>query len=236
MKDVEQEWTNFKQHVLPSVMKRSDGFKQQQEEKLNKRKQIDPLKPGDHVMAIDQTRGSKWDPKYEGPFIIHQQHEGGTYSLKNMLGDILPRRQTIDMLKPISQMVVTTPENEVQGNQIANNQFFEIQKILDHKQENNGYHYLIRWKGYSKEHDSWEPASNIADISIITKYWKKIKQVQRELRNKVKNKDDKLKNDRTMSEQFSTYGLRGGYVKPDIIPPVGNTRTREIRPPTRYQI
>ena len=40
---------------------------------------------------------------------------------------------------------------------------YEVEKVLDSKRmgRNKKLHYLIRWKGYSKAHDTWEPEGNV---------------------------------------------------------------------------
>jgi len=97
----ERAWEEFREIVLPGILDRTKNVKTTQEKRLNDRKQIEPLKQGTKVMAIDNTRASKWDPKYEGPFEVVEQHQGGTYSLQDATGEKMPRRRTIDMLKPI---------------------------------------------------------------------------------------------------------------------------------------
>ena len=43
--------------------------------------------------------------------------------------------------------------------------FYTIDQIIDHKQTKDGKKYLIRWKGYDQDEDTWEPADNIdADV------------------------------------------------------------------------
>lgn len=44
---------------------------------------------------------------------------------------------------------------------------YEIESIKDYKQDNNGKILCrIRWKGYSKEDDTWEPESNLNDGAL----------------------------------------------------------------------
>ena len=38
---------------------------------------------------------------------------------------------------------------------------FEVDKILKSRMVNGQQQYLVRWKGYSAEHDTWEPAANL---------------------------------------------------------------------------
>ena len=66
-------------------------------------KRAKSLEIGSTVYAIDQTKTSKWEPVYEGPFTIAEKHEGGTYSLTDVTGERINRRMTIDMLKPVLQ-------------------------------------------------------------------------------------------------------------------------------------
>ena len=43
---------------------------------------------------------------------------------------------------------------------------------LQHKKTHGKFYYLIRWKGYTHDHDTWEPASNITNAKDILKKYK----------------------------------------------------------------
>jgi hypothetical protein len=57
--------------------------------------------------------------------------------------DIMVCKFTIEMLKPINTknhtIFIVTKEKK----------YYEIEIILDYKQTNTGYNYLIKWKNYS---------------------------------------------------------------------------------------
>jgi hypothetical protein len=41
---------------------------------------------------------------------------------------------------------------------VVQDNYFEVEDILDSRQRGKQIEYLIRWEGYGHEHDSWEPA------------------------------------------------------------------------------
>ncbi|OWR53890.1 hypothetical protein KGM_213507 [Danaus plexippus plexippus] len=47
---------------------------------------------------------------------------------------------------------------------------YEVEKILDSKKIKGKLHYLIRWKGYSADSDSWEPSNTLSCPDLIIKY------------------------------------------------------------------
>jgi hypothetical protein len=165
-KDVEQAWKIFKENVLPGLEKRVIEVKQKQEGRLDSRKQIGVLQPGTKVMALDQTRGSKWDPVYEGPYEVIQQHTGGAYSLKDSLGRTMERRQTVDMLK-----VITEP-NSAEIRPKKSGKHYSVETIKGHRQTSNGFEFLVKWKNYSDKDNSWVKAEDFNGQKMIKKYWK----------------------------------------------------------------
>uniref|UniRef100_A0A158PAK2 Chromo domain-containing protein n=1 Tax=Angiostrongylus cantonensis TaxID=6313 RepID=A0A158PAK2_ANGCA len=45
-------------------------------------------------------------------------------------------------------------------------EFYEVERIVDHENTKEGLFYLVRWKGFTEADDSWEPAEN---LSLATK-------------------------------------------------------------------
>ena len=56
---------------------------------------------------------------------------------------------------------------------------WEVEKILDMRTRRSQKQYLIRWKGYSTAHDSWEPWENI-NTPLLMAEFKKQKSAQKD--------------------------------------------------------
>jgi hypothetical protein len=113
-----------------------------------------------YVMVRDTARRNKLDPRFEGPFKVIGK-SGGSYILQDNSGALLPRNYPPSAIKIIS------------SDPVLNSSSFEVDTVLDHRSTEHGYEYLVRWKHYSKDRDSWEPASNFDDEATIVDYWKR---------------------------------------------------------------
>ncbi|XP_063535229.1 heterochromatin protein 1-like [Cydia strobilella] len=47
---------------------------------------------------------------------------------------------------------------------------YEVDKVVDSKKIKGKLHYLIRWKGYSADSDTWEPENTLSCAELISKY------------------------------------------------------------------
>jgi hypothetical protein len=149
-------------------------------------------------MCVNDTRNSKWGTRYEGPFTVVRQSEGGAYVLADANGDELPAKRTIEMLVPIPSKpadalcspATSGPEDAadsaelapvdalaVSGSDGSANSQVEVQSILDHRYTPDGHalEYLVRWKGYDSSHDEWVLQDNFVGEKPLRFYWAKLK-------------------------------------------------------------
>ncbi|KAF4482546.1 Transposon Tf2-9 polyprotein [Colletotrichum fructicola Nara gc5] len=140
----------------------------------NKRRIEGPtLKEGDSAYLIRRNiktkrPSDKLDYKKLGPFKISRVISPVNYELE------LPGTMKchpvfhISLLEPAPRGSRTDDLIIVEDNEPE----YEVERIIDHLKEPEGYRYLIKWKGYGHEDNTWEPAKNITNAAEeLTIYW-----------------------------------------------------------------
>src|SRR5258705_2383432 len=126
------------------------------------------FKKGDKVWLdarnVESGRPTKkLDHKRLGPFEVTESLSGNAYRLK------LPRTMRVHPVFPVMKLRPYVP------NDIPNRRVpappppvitkgiveYEVAKILDSRRRRGRTQYLISWKGYPTEDNSWEPATAI---------------------------------------------------------------------------
>jgi hypothetical protein len=160
----ETEWTAQQDRMLsvvyPAIAERVSVQKGKMVTRLNKRNPS-RLRKGDIVMLRrpDAETGSpvgKFEPQYTGPYQISSISRSGAITLVTSTNAPFPR-----LVRPHQLKFVSHSSKDFQQ------EVYEVDRIIGHKGEGDDRTYLIRWKGYGPEGDTWEPVANImADESI----------------------------------------------------------------------
>ena len=114
---------------------------------------------GSTVMLIDPLRANKFEPKYVGPYTVVRRNRGGAYEIKDATNVILDRRVPADQLKLISRRSAGRDDN-----------IYVVEKVLNHRGTPGHMEYLVKWKHFTHEHNTWEPASSFLDNTLIRDY------------------------------------------------------------------
>jgi len=118
----------------------------------------------------------KISTKREGPFLIKEKLGPVTYQLE------LPKTWKIHptfhviLLSPYRETEVHRPNFMKPPPDLVEGEYeYEVEKILKHRRQGRSTAYLIRWKGYQPQDDSWElEQTNASDVLSQYKKDKKL--------------------------------------------------------------
>jgi hypothetical protein len=116
----------------------------------------------------------KLSPKRYGPFLITKKISATTYALK------LPSQWRIHPVFHAS-LLMPYKETPIHGENfpepppdlVEGEQEWEIEQILETRCHRNQLQFLVKWKGYSDAHNSWEPEKNLNATESIKEYYQR---------------------------------------------------------------
>jgi len=96
-----------------------------------------------------------------------------------------------------------------------------VEEILNSHWHQRRFQFLIKWKGFSREHNSWEVASNVKVLDLVAEYYQKHPAAPRYIR---QTDFDAIFNPRTIASRHSNLGgrvnIRGPLTHDPRVPPV----------------
>ncbi|KAF8751546.1 hypothetical protein RHS01_08515 [Rhizoctonia solani] len=104
-----------------------------------------------------RTNSNKLDPKRLGPFKVIEKISSHAYRLELpetlKIHDVFYVGLLSKSHESPSQPFPEQPPPET----IEGEEEYEVEQIIDSKQQQGKWFYLIKWKGYGPEDNSWEP-------------------------------------------------------------------------------
>jgi len=58
---------------------------------------------------------------------------------------------------------------------------WEVEEVLDSHWHQRRFQFLIKWKGFSREHNSWEVASDVKALNLVVEYYRKHPAISRRI-------------------------------------------------------
>jgi hypothetical protein len=156
---------------------------QQRQKAITDRKRIDNNHAvGDQVLLSNKNmmlkhaeRSRKLMPKWVGPFKVLQKVGNLAYKLEmNPVWRIHPVFHVSLLESYHSDGRVQPPPIPLE---LEGHLEYEVDCILGHRfsdKKRQKLSYLIAWKGYGLEHNSWEPEANVANAPDLIEDWQRI--------------------------------------------------------------
>jgi hypothetical protein len=117
----------------------------------------------------DTSTTMKLMPKWIGPFPIIEVIGKGAYRLE--LPETMRAHNVFNVvsLKPYKTDGRAQPPAPIL---VEGEEEFFLEEVLQHRVAKNGaLYYLVRWKGYGPEYNTWQSAKSIDDNSALETYW-----------------------------------------------------------------
>lgn len=187
------------QLVFPAIAEQHQRYTDRLNGKIDENNVQVNFKPGTYVMHKILNKTNAFAPSYVGPYQVIRQNAGGAYILRDEEGTLMSRNYVATELKAINQEEI-----------IPKSELFEVEAIIQDNGNPQNQEYLVKWKNYNKEHNSWVKAADFTDTEFIIDYWKKVKKdhagrtvnVNKIISDKRKQVKNHLKNDFAPSQIY----------------------------------
>jgi len=80
---------------------------------------------------------------------------------------------------------------------------WEVEEILDSHWHQRRFQFLVKWKGFSREHNSWKVASDVKALDLVAEYYQKHPAAPRHIH---QTDFDAIFNPRTIALRHSNLG------------------------------
>lgn len=140
----------------------------------NRKRMQPPFKINDWVLVsaknIKLKRPSKkLAPKYLGPYQIERISSSGlACQLRLPSSTRIHNVFNVTSLEPYHSRDATVEEPS--DNPFAAEETFEVEKILSHKGSKKNRQYLVKWRGYDDEENSWLSYKDFIEKEIVREY------------------------------------------------------------------
>ena len=180
------------QLVFPAIAEQHQRYTDKLHGKIDQKNVQVNFKAGTYVMHKILHKTNAFAPSYVGPYQVIRQNDGGAYILRDEEGMLMSRNYIASELKAINQEEIV-PKSEL----------FEVEAIIQDNGNPQNREYLVKWKNYNKDHNSWVKTDDFTDTEFIIDYWKKVKKdhagrpvdVKKIINDKRKQAQNHIKND-----------------------------------------
>lgn len=134
-----------------------------------------------HLLRSIPGVGRKLQMKFDGPFEIQEKLGKYTYKLKLPSSYGIHPVLNSEHLEPYIQDAtgLERPRKQLHREDFDKRPEYEVEAIVDEKLVKRGKrsvpYYLIKWKGFSDEENTWESKKNIRNAPEVLKQWTKSK-------------------------------------------------------------
>jgi hypothetical protein len=148
-------------------------------------------------------------PLWEGPFRVVKQEGPVNFRLVHLSNHKRTELAHVDRLKPFLGREEDQPLEKDE---------YEVEDIIDMKQEGGTNKYLVRWKGFTAKDDTWQTEASLASAPEILRRFKEKNNGRKEERAGAPAAQDDDSGDEEEEEEGDDLDITIEY-PPDLPPP-----------------
>jgi transposase InsO family protein len=121
-----------------------------------------------HTRNYPLLRANKLRPMYVGPYKILDRPSLGVAVLDLPASLRIHKTINVDQLKKYTRSEETAPPPGPLHQAADGTETFAVERLLDSRRRRGKLQYLVRWRGYGPENDTWEPESSVKHLHLLT--------------------------------------------------------------------
>ena len=127
----------------------------------------------DFSMELMKKATKKLTEKYIKPYMVKKIVSKNTVELE--LPVLLRIHPVVNMRRIVKyqEQIEEQKKISVSPIKVASKKKYEVEKILDRRKRREKLKYLVRWKGYTGEEDTWEGLENLKNVMDLVEEFKK---------------------------------------------------------------
>jgi hypothetical protein len=176
-----KEWLLVTRECTQKAIKKAQKMVMKHNVQQKGRRAYEPFKEGDFVWLDGKNLHTshptqKLAPKWYGPFKVIGVINPVSFWLE------LPLQWKQKRVHPIFHASLLSPYKETEEHGvnfpelppdlIEEEEEYEVEQVLDLRQHGHGkkLQYLLKWRGYSQAHNSWEPTGQVHALELVDRF------------------------------------------------------------------
>jgi hypothetical protein len=147
--------------------------REHQDKVINARLAKNPPEPyhfevGQYVLAHwpHDHAPSKLCARYQGPLVVLSSFGSNSFTCQ----DPASLRVSNYSAKQLLPFIVEPDKVDPDVIAAQNRGLWIVEAIVDHRKSKRSYEFKVRWLGFGQDGDTWEPAKNLRQNSVLAEY------------------------------------------------------------------
>jgi hypothetical protein len=168
VKVYKEELKNNLQELYKEVKDKLKEASESRKQYYDKNRKEVSYKEGDEVLLKKENRKHKLEKLYEGPYKVIEVR-GVNLKIQNVSNNEDIQLVHVTRVKPFKD---DAEHQQVELDLPDDNEFWEVEGIVDERLNGNIREYLVKWRGFTKKNNQWVREEDFRNEEVV-KEWRK---------------------------------------------------------------